>query len=261
MSFHSETYGIPVIDESTDLSHVRKSGDMSGYEARDFEANPFGSLGYAAPFSMPLIPRAEWKDRIEEMTKTLSRLSDLAKLVGWKPKNQARTSFCWINCVTMADELARIVAGQPFVPLSPASVGAMLTSFRNIGGWPGNGMEYGAQHGWVPESLWPPNAIDKQYDTPAATAERAKYRASDWIEVKPKNFDQLMTLLLQRIPCFRADNRWSHAIGVMDPLVLQDGRFACLCPNSGLGRDANGYTIIAESFGGPDEAFGITVTT
>ena len=90
---------------------------------------------------------------------------------------------------------------------------------------------------------------------------RALYQARDWQELQPRSFDQLMTLLLQRIPCLRADNRWSHLVAVMDPLVLDDGRFACLCPNSGLGRDAQGYTIIAETFGGPDEAYGITVTT
>lgn len=261
MSFHSETYGIPVIDERTDASHWQAKGEMSGYEARDFEANPFGSLGYAAPFSMPLIPRAEWRDRIEEMTKTLSRLSDLAKLVDWKPKHQARTYFCWANGATMAVELARIVANQPFVPLSPASVACEITGFRNKGGCGGQAMDYGSKHGWAPESLWPANAIDRQYDNAESKAARALYQAKDWQELQPRSFDQLMTLLLQRIPCLRADNRWSHLVAVMDPLVLPDGRFACLCPNSGLGRDANGYTIIAETFGGPDEAYGITVTT
>lgn len=251
--------GIPVIDERTDLSAVHPG--RSGYAARDFDANPFGSLGYAAPFSMPLIPRAEWKDRIEEMTRTKSRLSDLAALVGWKPKHQARTNFCWANGTTMAVELARVAAGQPHVPLSPASVACEITGFRNRGGWGGQAIEYGSQYGWAPESLWPPNAIDRQYDNPQSQATRSLYQARDWQELQPRNFDQLMTLLLLRIPCLRADNRWSHLVACIDPLVMQDGRFGVLCPNSGLGRDANGYTVIAESFGGPDEAYGITVTT
>lgn len=251
--------GIPVIDERTDLRSVHPG--ESGYAARDYGANPFGSLGFAAPFSMPLIPRSEWKDRVQEMERTKSRISDMAALVGWRPAMQARTLFCWGNSAKMAVELARIVAGQTHVPLSAASVCCEVTKFANRGGWCGQAIEYGSQAGWVPESMWPANAIDRQYDTPATRAERSKYQAKDWQELEPRSFDQLMTLLLQRIPCCRADNRWSHAIACEDPLLLPDGRFAVLCPNSGLGRDANGYTIIAETFGGPDEAYGITVTT
>lgn len=261
MSFYSQTDGVPVIDRFTDVSHWQAKGEMSGYEARDYSTHPEGTLLYAAPFSLPLIPRVEWRERIEEMTKTLTRLSDLVKRAAWKPKHQARTNFCWANGTTMAVEIARIVSGQTHVPLSAASVACMITGFRNRGGWGGQAIEYGSQHGWVPEAQWPGNAIDQQYNTPANNALRVKYRAKDWQELKARSFDQLMTLLLSRIPCLRADNRWSHLIAVMDPMVLKDGRFACLCPNSGLGRDANGYTIIAEDFGGPDEAYGITVTT
>lgn len=262
MNFHSPGLsGIPVIDERTDLSHIKQRGDMAGYEERDYTKHPHGSLPFAAPFSMPVIPRAEWRDRIEEMTKKLARLSDVVKRVGWKPKHQARTNFCWANGTIMAFEIARIFAGQPHVPLSPASIACIITNFSNRGGWGGQALDELSKDGAVPESLWPPNAIDRQYNSGNANAQRVRFRATDWIECAPRNFDQLMTLSLKRIPCLRADNRWSHLVAVMDPLVLPDNRFAFLCPNSGLGRDADGYTIIAETFGGPDESYGITVTT
>lgn len=260
MPFHSETNGVPVLSKENSASFIRASNEMSGYEARDFEQEPFGSLPFAAPFSIPVIPRVEWRERIEEMTRTKSRLSDLCTQAGWKPKHQARTLFCWINGPTMAFEQARIVAGHKHIPLSPASVGSKITGFRNRGGWGTQGVRYGAEHGWVPEEFWPANAIDRRYDTPATMAMRAQHQIDDWVDCRPRNFDEMMTCSLLRMPGLRADNRWAHLVGIDDPLYLSNGRFAVRCPNSGLGRNAQGFTILDETFGGPDECLFVSVT-
>jgi hypothetical protein len=258
MPFYSEIQDIPVLSADSDLGPVRQSGEMAGYEERQ---DAYGSQPFAAPFSLPLIPRSEWRERIEEMTRTKTRISDMAAQVNWKPKHQARTLYCWINGVTMAKELARIIAGQPHVPLSPASVGAPINGYRNAGGWGTKGIAYGSEHGWVPESMWPANAIDRRYDTPETRAIRAKYQVDDWVDCRPGNFDQAMTMLLLRRPGLRADMRWSHLVACMDPLYLPNGRFAMLCPNSGLGRDRNGYTVLDETFGRMEEIIFVSVTT
>lgn len=260
MPFYSETRDIPVLSADSDFRHIAASGEMSGYEPRPSHES-VGSLSFAAPFSVPVIPRAEWRERIEEMTRTKSRLSDLAALAGWKPKHQGRTNYCWINGPTMAVELARIAAGQPHVPLSPASVGGPITGYRNVGGWGTKGIRYGADQGWVPESMWPANAIERRYDTDETRAVRSQYQVDDWVDCRAGNFDEAMTMLLIRHAGFRADMRWSHLVGIIDPLYLPNGRFAMLCPNSGLGRDRNGYTILDETFTGLEECLFVSVTT
>jgi hypothetical protein len=62
---------------------------------------------------------------------------------------------CWIFGPTKAVEIIRLIQGQPMISLSATSVGAQIKNFREEGGWGQEGLEFIAEHGIIPESLWP----------------------------------------------------------------------------------------------------------
>lgn len=268
MQTHHE--GIPILDHATNVSLLK--GER-GCNARDYDANPWGSLGFAAPFAIDEIPRDEWKERIEEMERTKSRLSDIAAAVGWKPTNQGYTNYCWSFGTAMAVELARIAAGQKFVRLSAVSVAGPVTNYQNahpfpgkpagIGGWAGEAIEYGFKFGWDEEEHWPNTAagITAKLDTADSKQRRTLYQADDWLDLKPRSFGQWMTCLLLRYPCPTAHNRWRHLTCGVDPVYTKDGRFGVKVANSGYGRNAEGWTLLTEDFGPPDECLAIKVVT
>lgn len=223
--------GILVLDDDTAATTTVNGQEMGrGYEQRDWEADPFGS--FAAPFGLPLIDPSEYADRIEEMERTKTRLSDLIKAAGMKTKNQQSTSFCWIFAATSAVQAIRIVQGEPHVELSPASVGCLVTGFRNQGGWSTQGIKRGASDGWVPSSLWPDTAISRQYDTQATKDAREGNKVQEWWELRPRNDQELMTCLLSRIPVAIGQSYWSHAVLALDPLIFSDGSTGHLDLNS-----------------------------
>ncbi|MHA2101332.1 MAG: hypothetical protein ACW99A_21960, partial [Candidatus Kariarchaeaceae archaeon] len=118
-----------VIDDSVDQLSLRDP-IVGGMQrrctfSRDYSVDPFGS--FAAPFSLPTIPKSEWADRIEEMEKTQSRLSDIMKERGIKTKDQKSTSFCWVFAATSAVQAVRVVQGYEHIELSPSSVGCLVT--------------------------------------------------------------------------------------------------------------------------------------
>lgn len=251
---------MPFVSEYAPLSIDDAQGVDGGYVPRDFEADPLGE-GYAAPFAIPVIPRSEWAERIEEMERTKSRLSDVCKRAGLTPLHQGQTNFCWANGVVHCVEILRVAQGQPMVRLSPASVGGPITRYRNVGGWGSQALKYVAEHGAVPQEQWPANAITSKYDTPETRAARKLYQADEWYDLRPRSFDEEMTCLLLRIPVAIAHNRWRHLVTAVDPVVLPNGRFGRMCHNSGYGRDRNGISVLSEQFGAADEAVAPRVVT
>lgn len=211
-----------VLDDSTPVTAVVNGVEMGrGYMARDEVLDP--PYSFCQPFGLALIDPAEYRDRIEEMERTNTRLSDIIKAAGMKTKNQQQTNYCWTFAATAAIQVVRIIQGEPHVELSPASVGAPITNYRNVGGWSTRAIEYGGVNGWVPSSMWPDTAINRKYDTPETQAERAKYLCPEWWELRPRNDQELMTCLLSRIPVAIGQNHWSHAILACDPLIDADG--------------------------------------
>lgn len=247
--------GRTVIDDSN--AHLYAStvpnGCAKGYHARDYSLHPEGS--FAAPFPMPSVPRGEWRDRIEEIDKSGSSLRKLAEQAGMKPKNQQQTNYCWINAPVAGSELVRVYSGYPYVELSPASCGAKIKNFRNVGGWGSEGLKYIVEHGVTPASIWPCNAIDRKYDTPASDAERAKYRVTEWWELQERNFDQLMTCLLLGCPVAIGLNWWGHEVLAVGAVALDGGKFGVEVMNSwGDNWEDHGYGILSESKATPDDA-------
>lgn len=244
-----------------DITQVAPGPD--GYEPRDWVEHPLGGTGFAAPFNLPEIPQSEWDDRINEQEKNGTGIEAICRVKGWRPKHQGRTSLCWMYSVTMAQEAGRCIDNQEHVPLSPASVAAYITGFKNRGGWCSKALEGGSTIGWSTEELWPGTAVTgRQYNTPEANAVREKYKATHWLDLQPRSNEQVAACVLRDrpIPVAAAWMRIRHAVTVFG-MVKVNGKYYWRCPNSGYLRDAQGWTLIPLSWGGPDEALSLAVGT
>lgn len=252
--FVSDIGNKPIIESvNRQRSLLFPEGVGRGYEKRNWERWPHGA--FAAKFPLPTIPRSEWPDRIEELTKRQATLPHAKRRQGWQSLSQGRTNYCWINAVIAAQHYLRAIAGLPHVPLSPASVGAKIKNFRNVGGWGSEGLEYVIEHGAVPQALWPANAIDRRYDTPEADEARQRFRVPEWWELRPKNFDELMTALLLGFPVPIGLLWWRHEVCAVAPLVLGRDAFGVEIDNSwGASWGEDGHGVLTETKAKPDDA-------
>lgn len=202
------------------------AGMSRGLEKRDWEKHPLCGAPYQAPLPASVqVPRDEWDERIEEMERTETRLSDLVRKAGLPCKDQNGTNYCWINAPVHCVEVMLIVQnqmdpdGKPWI-LSPASVGCKIKNFRNQGGWGGEGLEYIVEHGVVPVKLWPANAINRQYDTAAAWIEAGKFTVKEWYDLRANNFGDKMSAHFHRKPTADGYNWWSHEVTGYDPVIV-----------------------------------------
>lgn len=230
-------------------------GGNKGWTRRDFEREPFGSLPFCGAFDLPLIHRSEWRDRINVLKKAKATITDLCDAAGLKMKNQESTNYCWINAPTRCAEILRVVQGEPYVELSPASIGAKIKGFRNVGGWGTEGLRYGVEHGWVPTRLWPNNAIDRRYDTAEANQQRANFRVAEWWDLEPGNFDVLATVVLLGFPVAIGLSWWGHEVTAVELVDLGGNKFGMRIDNSwGTQWGENGRSVLSESKATPDDA-------
>lgn len=204
-------------------------GQSRGYVARDYRENPLGqSWRGAGVFPAELeIPRDNWEELVEEQERTKTRLSDLILGVGLPCKDQNGTNYCWINAPTHVAEINCVQQNQrmpngSLVILSPASVGAKIKNFRNQGGWGQEGLDYAVQHGFVPVGKWPANAIDRRYDTAEAWAEAAKFKPTNWFDLKARSFAQKASAHLRRMATADGYNWWSHEVTGYDLVIVSN---------------------------------------
>lgn len=203
---------LPVIDDSTPIASITSDEFGRGYEVGGYEAEGYGSNPYGKPFDLPLIPEDEWKERIEEKDRNETWCDQVARREGVETLNQGRTNYCWINGPVQCLQINRVQQGQDHVPLSPASGGAIIKNYRNVGGWGSQAITFIAENGLSPVDLWPANAIDRQYDNVESQRHRKRYKISEWLELRPRNMAQSITCALSNIPTAPAFNHWRHLV-------------------------------------------------
>lgn len=224
--------------------------------------------GLATTFT-ETIPRSEWNDRIQYMEENRMRLPDLVddlksrgKWNGPRVLNQSQTNYCWINAPVHTIMLTRAKQGELYIPLSPASVGAKIKNFRNVGGWGSEGLKYIRERGVVPQSLWPANAIDRRYDNEESDRARSHFKCHEWYTLRPRNFDQLASCLLQNIPVAIGLNWWGHEVTAVALLRTGENEYAILIDNSwGENWGDKGRGVLAGTKMLPDDAVAPRVVT
>lgn len=250
----------PIIGESNWM-HYCKPEDVEiggqlmcrGLLPRDYSREPFGSVG--VPFDLPVIPRSEWPALIEQQEQNKSRMSDLVRHYSVPPLNQGQTNYCWINAPVMCLQLTFLREGLGFVRLSPASAGGPIKGFRNVGGWGTEGLQWLVEHGCCPVDAWPANAIDRRYYTEENKKLALDYRVHEWVELRPRSFDELATAMLLGFPVAVGYNWWRHEVTALDLVMLGRDRFGCRIYNSwGEGYGEKGMAVLEESKATPDDA-------
>lgn len=248
MSESSSLYRNEVIidDEPQALALANPDGFSRGYDPGG-RPEGYGYTGYAAKMdSSLLIPRNEWQARIQEAETQKARISDILTAKNVPHKDQDRTNYCWANGPTHAAETLRVIQGLPYVSLSPASVAAPMTGFKNIGGWGLAAVKYAISNGFVPSENWPDNAIDRRYQTETNRQTALSFRIREWRECKPRNLDEMVSLLLRGYPAALGFNWWGHLVMGAEAVWL-DGEIAIRIRNSWKGWGANGFGILRGS--------------
>lgn len=230
-------------DNSPELAIAVPDGMSTGY--RGMFQSDASAAKYSALPDIYRVPSSEWQARITEMEETKTRVSDLIVLNKMKPKNQQSTNYCWIFAPTHLVEIKRRQQGQKHVDLSPASAGALIKNFKNVGGWGDEGLEWCVEKGLVPSEKWPDTAIDRRYATPENRALALNYRGIEWDRLKNNEIGETASSIFHRNAVAVGYNWWGHEVIVCDPVWL-DGELAFRCRNSWGDRPdyPNGFFVL-----------------
>ena len=253
MAFSSQLYpGEVVIDDGTPereyvpFAHQSSITDYStGLQlprGHSLEGGNYEGLAERLPSEL-LIDESEWQARIQEMEERKTRLSDLMNMHSLPEKDQDGIPYCWIFGPVQCVEVVRMLQGQRYVSLSPASAGAPIKGFRKIGGWGKEGLQWIADKGLVPTEFWPDCAVNRSYYTEENKQRALKYRVTEWWELKPRSLKEQISLLLRRVPGAGGRNYWSHETMDVEPVWL-DGTVAIRGRNQWKGYGDKNFFIL-----------------
>lgn len=255
--FTSNLYGQTVYAEHNSAPLLRDAEKFGrGYVPRDRSTHPTGFYASVPPLPPDfLIPRSEWRDRCELLEKSGQLPSQVLRRRKFKGKNQQQTNYCWVNGPVGAGEATRVYKGLTQISYSPASVGAPIKGYRNVGGWGAEAVEKLMRDGAVPSALWPDNAIDPRYDTAETRKAREDGKIRLAYDLPERSFDALFSALLRCLFCAVGYNWWSHEVFACDPLVLGANSYGIRIRNSwGERWEDEGFGVLEEGKATPDDA-------
>lgn len=252
------------------LMQSKEFGDPNvlggGFTGRPWEAYPMGSLRSTVPMSIPKIPRSDWAAMIEERERNGALLSGLFRHLKLPILNQRRRPYCWAFGAVGAHMMARGKAGLKMIHFSTSSIAARIKNGRDEGGWAGEAIEGWLKFGEIYEHRdWPEDDRNlsrlRQMTEPQRRA-AATHLPDEFMELRAKDFDAVMTLLILGIPVTLGLLWWGHLVYAIDPVVIGRGRFGVRIVNSwGSNWEDGGMSVLAESKATPDEAYGVRVAT
>lgn len=246
-----------------------------GLIPRDFLKHPVGSYrGVPAmrAVNIPLIPRSEWSARIKHMNEVKSRLSDIRLSGnGGQPipsLDQDGVGYCWGHSSTHGVIINRAIMNQPFVPLSAFAVCATIKNGRDEGGWGAQSLDFIMNRGVPAQKYWPQQSRDLSHGTAQCWENAALHKVTHgWVDVEAAQYDrdlswdQVMTLLLSRVPVVGDFNWWGHSVLLLDPVEIEPGSFGVRIWNSwGDTWSDRGMGVLRGSQARPDGAVAPTTT-
>lgn len=231
------------------------------------EAPPgFGREMSAPPAEMKIYPRSEWSARIKEKNERKTWLRNIAPNI--VNINQGSAPYCWGHSNAHAVTFSRAVNNLPPVKLSAFHVCAVIMKGRQEGGWCGLSRKFMAEVGICTQDLWPQGKTSLSLNTPEVQANAALHKITeDWVDLTKDvydqnlTFDQVVTCMLDNIPCAVDFNHWSHSVCATGVVEVEPGSFGLEIYNSwGSEWQDNGYGLLRGQKAIPDGATAIRVT-
>lgn len=215
----------PIINQVTLQDHLGNQTDrLCGTLPRDFTAVPVGSMVCAAamPETFDLVPRDQWPDRISQMERDGSRMSDVILDQGIAVQNQEWSSLCWAYSLAGAVMVTRAAQGLGYEPLAPESVAMPVNGWRDGGNYIGYALQQAAKAGIASRKFVPHLAMRQSEFKPGWEADAATRKVGEWWDLGHKDgqmMDRIMTILFARQLVPGAHNWWSHSVLAVDPVM------------------------------------------
>lgn len=233
-----------VIDDSVSVkrldSEASQMGCVKGYEERE---TPWLE-GVGTQFNLPLIPEEQWNERIRDREAKGLTNRQLREHLGIQSLNQNGYPFCWAHGPTQALRYLKAQNGEPVPMYSACSVACPVTNFRTVGGWGDMALDYIRQNGINTADDWPINSLDRRLLNDENREKARLNRVTEWFDLRPRGFPEIVTCLLYGMPVSVAFNWWRHLVCAIDA-VLKGGEVCLLIDNSWGNWGDNGLGVIS----------------
>ena len=200
-----------IIDDDNAYQFMRPAS-QTGYITRDFDRTPYGSIVSVPPGEVPTIRWEEFPDRIADLERTKSTLKDIWLDSPIGILNQKDYPFCHGFAATGTVLIHRQKQGLPYIALSASSVAAPVTGYKKAGAWIGKDLQQIVKVGVAPLSLIPMLTHNRNDFPPGWEAEAAKHKVTEFAELRPRDFQQQASALLQGFAVSVGQSYWSHAV-------------------------------------------------
>ena len=159
---------------------------------------------------IPLIDPDDWDDWIQHQEDDQSTIEDLCREFDLACLNQGSTNYCWVNAPTHCAEIVRLQQTGQVYSYSPASCGAPIKNFRNIGGWGSQALARMKVHGINESKDWPDNAISRRHFTDENKAKAKANIVLEWYVLN--SWEERVSCILQGFPTADGYNWWRHEV-------------------------------------------------
>lgn len=227
---------MPVISDSNASQFVNPIVDgqrrLCSLKPRDMNKYPEGHCGFAALRPFQQYTKDHIIERIKQRDAARSGLRHILDSKGVPVKDQDGIPYCWIYSAVHTVEIAYVVQGDGYVPLSATAAGSLITGGVSRGGYGAEAIDFLSKNGTCREQDWAEHQISTRNNN-ANVQQMAKYNIlTDWGELPSGNLDQLAAAVLNNFPVTIGLSWWGHQVTIIDVIIMPDGRIGFVFNNS-----------------------------